>query len=326
MHDDDIRGGLALLAREAPTGGGDLGDVRDRGLTRLRTRRLVLVTATAALLVVGLGVGLATTLDDDASTIEAVSPGPDGERTGSDEAGTGAVQPDADADAAAVAADEAEDEEADEVAETANDATPGLPASGADNDSTRPSDDGDTDVESNALNETSDADDSAQTNAPAETTTSTTTSPSTTAEPDQGSTGGGNDNGDGGNDTDPPDFPTSLDAELTIEVRNYESGETITYGISCGDGTVTASGNPGAYGLDPTTMCDRLATADVRNRLIDGPPLYEACTMVWGGPYSASIGGTLDGASVTAGFSRNNGCGIGDWDRTMAGILIAANF
>ncbi len=45
-----------------------------------------------------------------------------------------------------------------------------------------------------------------------------------------------------------------------------------------------------------------------------GPPADQMCTEIYGGPETAEVTGTLDGASVDAEFHRTNGCGIADWD------------
>jgi len=42
-----------------------------------------------------------------------------------------------------------------------------------------------------------------------------------------------------------------------------------------------------------------------------------ACTQQYGGPETATVTGTLDGETIDARFSRENGCEIARWEKVM---------
>lgn len=44
------------------------------------------------------------------------------------------------------------------------------------------------------------------------------------------------------------------------------------------------------------------------------PPENQVCTMIYGGPETATVTGTFDGKPVTVGLSRNDGCAIARWE------------
>jgi Subtilisin inhibitor-like len=46
-------------------------------------------------------------------------------------------------------------------------------------------------------------------------------------------------------------------------------------------------------------------------------PKNAACTMIYGGPQIADVIGTFDGHTVSAHFSRGNGCEIARWNRVQ---------
>lgn len=48
--------------------------------------------------------------------------------------------------------------------------------------------------------------------------------------------------------------------------------------------------------------------------LTEEVPENEACTMIYGGPATASVTGTVDGTEIDASFSREQGCAIARWD------------
>ena len=51
----------------------------------------------------------------------------------------------------------------------------------------------------------------------------------------------------------------------------------------------------------------------------------QACTEIYGGRGQATITGTLDGATVSATFTRSNGCAIARWERLVQLGLIPAD-
>ena len=53
-------------------------------------------------------------------------------------------------------------------------------------------------------------------------------------------------------------------------------------------------------------------------------PAGQACTMIYGGPETATVKGMLDGTAVDATFTRSNGCEIARWDRMTALKILPA--
>lgn len=107
--------------------------------------------------------------------------------------------------------------------------------------------------------------------------------------------------------TTPPAGPgVPADASLTV-VLDDGSGTTSTWTLTCApDGTV------GGDHPDGAAACAALAAladpfAPVRKDM--------ACTMVYGGPQTATVRGTWNGADVTATFDRTDGCRTARWDR-----------
>lgn len=109
----------------------------------------------------------------------------------------------------------------------------------------------------------------------------------------------------------------------TLEIMiSHPDADPLSYAISClGD---TATITPPVDGLNEQTACTALTDDAARALLIDGPPRDRVCTEIYGGPDEAAITGTLDDQPVDVVVTRNDGCGIDDWDSTLAGILPAA--
>lgn len=109
-------------------------------------------------------------------------------------------------------------------------------------------------------------------------------------------------------------------AMLDITVTHPETDD-VSYSISCLGDTATITG--GAT-VDGEQACGALSEQDVRIRLIDGAPVDQVCTEIYGGPDVATIDGTLDGEPVSTTVDRSNGCGIDDWDRLLVDVLPSA--
>ncbi len=107
---------------------------------------------------------------------------------------------------------------------------------------------------------------------------------------------------------------------LDITVTHPETDD-VSYSISCLGDTATITGGPT---VDGEQACGALAEEDVRTRLIEGAPVDQVCTEIYGGPDLATIDGTLDGEPVSTTVDRSNGCAIDDWDRLLADILPSA--
>jgi hypothetical protein len=109
-------------------------------------------------------------------------------------------------------------------------------------------------------------------------------------------------------------LPPVLGAELSIVVGTVDE-PTITEATLAvsADGVVTGAG----FLADPTAAAKAAALLDnpaVVKRLVDGVPAGQMCTEMYGGPDTATITGTLRGATVKQSFNRADGCGIADWE------------
>ncbi len=91
---------------------------------------------------------------------------------------------------------------------------------------------------------------------------------------------------------------------LRIEVRTAADAEPTTLTLTCDP---TGGDHPQAE-----QACDALAAAGPQ--VLEPVPDDQVCTMIYGGPQTARVTGTLDGADVDATFSRADGCEIDRWD------------
>lgn len=64
-------------------------------------------------------------------------------------------------------------------------------------------------------------------------------------------------------------------------------------------------------------VCQWLGTEGI-TILTEEVPERQACTMIYGGPATATVTGTVDGEQVDASFSRQDGCAIARWDSIQA--------
>lgn len=116
----------------------------------------------------------------------------------------------------------------------------------------------------------------------------------------------------------PPDGGPFPNADLSFTV-DLGDGSPISFGLTCVSDAIGSSGEDGS--LDPVNACMSLTQAEVRDRLMTDQHLDRVCTEVYGGPEIAEITGTLDGTDVDTTITRNNGCGIDDWDRLLVDLL-----
>ncbi len=87
----------------------------------------------------------------------------------------------------------------------------------------------------------------------------------------------------------PSATPSAAPADLTVAVT--EAGDPQTF--TCGDG------------CDPAALAKAIAgTKDT----------MRACTELYGGPETAHVTGTLDGEAVDVTITRNDGCGVADYE------------
>lgn len=95
---------------------------------------------------------------------------------------------------------------------------------------------------------------------------------------------------------------------LTITYLADENDAEKTYELTCGP---TGGDHPNA-----TQACRALGDIDVD---VSQPvPAGKACTMIYGGPETATVRGILNGEKVDATFSRENGCEIARWEAAKA--------
>jgi hypothetical protein len=123
--------------------------------------------------------------------------------------------------------------------------------------------------------------------------TATGTTPGT-ATPAPGTTGG-----------------TTGDTRLTVALDETGEGRARTFDLTCEP--------PGGTHPDPAAACQALQAAGGAGAF-RSPRKDVACTEVYGGPETATVTGTVDGATVTMTFSRTDGCQIARW-RQLAPLL-----
>ncbi|MQA86237.1 MAG: hypothetical protein GEV03_16785 [Streptosporangiales bacterium] len=102
-----------------------------------------------------------------------------------------------------------------------------------------------------------------------------------------------------------PGEPAAKQAGSTLEVRVKPSPDA-----SAGSWTLTCQ-PPGGTHPAPETACAALRDAQDP---FAAPSKQQICTQIYGGPQTASIEGEWSGKSVSADFSRKNGCEIKTWD------------
>jgi hypothetical protein len=107
-------------------------------------------------------------------------------------------------------------------------------------------------------------------------------------------------------------------SELDLKVI-YDDGAGAgqTGELRCHEGGMRASGD--LYdGHDAAQLCAR--AHGLRELLTVQPARDRMCTQIYGGPQTARVTGTLDGAPVDRRFTRTNGCEVEDFDQA-AGLL-----
>lgn len=103
--------------------------------------------------------------------------------------------------------------------------------------------------------------------------------------------------GDGGGSSGPR-------TSLVIAVATDDGADPTTYELTC---------DP--VGGDHPQAKEACAVLDQAGASIFDPvPKDQACTMIYGGPQTATVKGTYGGEDVDAAFSRANGCEIDRWE------------
>ncbi|MGH3326306.1 MAG: SSI family serine proteinase inhibitor [Streptomycetales bacterium] len=96
---------------------------------------------------------------------------------------------------------------------------------------------------------------------------------------------------------------TTSDSELTITVRADKNAEPRTWTLRCDP--------PGGDHPEPAAACRALER--VRDPFAPVPP-DARCTLIYGGPQTATITGSWQGRHVEAGYDRTDGCEINRWN------------
>ena len=100
--------------------------------------------------------------------------------------------------------------------------------------------------------------------------------------------------------------PAAAEETLTVTLDDGAGGRT-TWTLTC-----AADGTPGGDHPDAVNACAALVAAAAPFAPV---PKDRACTMVYGGPQTATVQGRWRGEDVLTTFKRTDGCEIARWDR-----------
>lgn len=126
--------------------------------------------------------------------------------------------------------------------------------------------------------------------------------------------------GCGSEDEEPAATTEATPGQVVLDIR-FDDGEggVRRASLRC------ARGEPEATGYldeaDPAGLC---RSALALGSLFTEQSPERVCTQIFGGPRTARVTGTLEGAEVNRSFSRQNGCRIAEWDRLQAAGLLPA--
>lgn len=112
--------------------------------------------------------------------------------------------------------------------------------------------------------------------------------------------------------TPPPPSAPAVPAEVTITVDDG-AGTVTEYTLTCQP--------PGGTHPNAADACSTLAAG---TSALGPPDPNQACTEIYGGPQTATVSGTLNGAPLEGTFGRADGCQIARWDRLAALFAPAA--
>jgi hypothetical protein len=97
-----------------------------------------------------------------------------------------------------------------------------------------------------------------------------------------------------------------VDGALTV-VLDDGAGTQQTWELAC-----SAAGDVSGNHPDAQNACAAIGAAKDPWAPV---PKDMACTMIYGGPQTATVRGTWNGDTVDASFARTDGCEISRWDR-----------
>jgi len=109
-----------------------------------------------------------------------------------------------------------------------------------------------------------------------------------------------------GSATAPAQPPAAADQAITVSVDDGSGGKQ-TWTLTC-----AADGTPGGDHPDAAGACTALNALTDPFRPV---PKDMACTMVYGGPQTATVQGRWGGKDVLTTFKRTDGCEIARWNR-----------
>ena len=101
------------------------------------------------------------------------------------------------------------------------------------------------------------------------------------------------------------DSSPAAGTSLEIVVTAAEGAEPATYELTCDPA--------GGDHPQPAQACAAIVAAGVK--VFDPVPSDQMCTMIYGGPQTATVKGTYEGTEVDASFSRQDGCEIDRWEK-----------
>ena len=104
-----------------------------------------------------------------------------------------------------------------------------------------------------------------------------------------------------GSDDDAPAKSTNL----TITVTADEGATPVEMKLKCDP--------PGGDHPQAAEACAKIKAAGLK--VFDPVPKDQACTMIFGGPQTATVIGSYDGVPINATFNRSNGCEIDRWEK-----------
>ncbi len=104
-----------------------------------------------------------------------------------------------------------------------------------------------------------------------------------------------------------PQQPGDADpaTKLTVSVTADEGAAPVEMTLECDP--------PGGDHPQPAEACEKIKSAGVK--VFDPVAKDQACTMIYGGPQTATVVGTYDGTPINATFNRTNGCEIDRWEK-----------
>jgi hypothetical protein len=97
---------------------------------------------------------------------------------------------------------------------------------------------------------------------------------------------------------------SSDETSLTITLVSDEGVDPQTYQLKCDP--------PGGDHPQAAEACKALDAAGAK--VFDPVPKDQPCTMIYGGPQTATVTGTYKGKKVDAAFKRTDGCEIDRWE------------